>query len=308
MGYAALVASAVAAAIGIVCQTYAARRAERRGGVDPGLLARLATDRVYLLGFTAQVAAFVLAFLARGTLPLFLVQAGSSAAVGVAAVLAWFVLGWRVGRAEVVALVVLLGGLVLLVGAAHPSTAGTVGPVLGWTLLAGLAVTAAAAVPASRLHGGRGVVAMGVLAGIAFAILAIAARPVAGLGSVWAMALSPLAWLMVGSALVGQLMLAGALQRGSATAAAASMDATTCVVASAAGLAVLGDAVVDGRGWWVAAGLVLVTAAVAAMAVVGRPVDDARGHAAAPGPAPAPAPDPATDPTPGSALPDGARS
>ncbi|MEF3851110.1 hypothetical protein P0P54_09465, partial [Campylobacter jejuni] len=77
MGYLLLAASAVAYALGIVGQTVAARRAEWRGGVDPGLLGRLAADRVYVLGFAAQVVGFVLAFLARATLPLYLVQAGA---------------------------------------------------------------------------------------------------------------------------------------------------------------------------------------------------------------------------------------
>jgi drug/metabolite transporter (DMT)-like permease len=269
VGYLALVASAVAAAVGIVAQTVAARRARQRGGVDPGLLVRLATDRLYLVGFAAQVLAFLLAFLARGTLPLFLVQAGSSSAVGIAAVLGFLVLGWRVGRGEIVALVLMVGGLLLLVAAAEPTTAADVPAWLGWVLFGLLASTAAAAFPAARLAGARGAVAMGALAGLAFAILAVASRPVAAL-PLLEMPLSPLAWLMIAAALIGQLMLAGALQRGSATSAAASMDATTTVTAAVAGLAVLGDAVVAGRLGWVVMGLVLVVASVVLLAVFGR--------------------------------------
>jgi hypothetical protein len=96
MGFLVLGLSALAYAVGIVAQTVAARKLAHRDRLELGLLARLATDRVYLVGFTAQVAGFGLAFLARATLPLYLVQAGASSAVGIAAVLGAVVLGWRI--------------------------------------------------------------------------------------------------------------------------------------------------------------------------------------------------------------------
>lgn len=270
-GYAVLVLSALAAAVGMVAQTVAARRTERRGGVDPGLLARLATDRVYLFGFGAQVLAFGLAFFARATLPLYIVQAGSSSAVGVAAVLAFLVLGWRVNGREIAALGLMVAGLLLLVGAAQPSVAGALPPEFGYALLATVLLTAALAVPAARLAGARGAVAMGALAGVAFAVVAVAGRQLAA-GPLLELPFRPLAWLMVAAAVVGQAMLAGALQRASTTVAAASMDAVTVVLSSVVGLTVLGDQIAAGRGWWVAGGLTLVVLAVVAMAVVGRPV------------------------------------
>ena len=76
-----------------------------------GLLARLATDRLYLLGFAGQVGGFLFAFLARADLPLYLVQAGSSCAVGLATVVGVLVLGWRVRPVEIAVLVVMAFGL-----------------------------------------------------------------------------------------------------------------------------------------------------------------------------------------------------
>lgn len=269
LGYIVLVLSAAASAVGIVAQTVAARRAEQRATIDPGLLVRLATDRVYLIGFGSQVLGFLLAFLARATLPLYLVQAGSSSAVGLAALLGMLLLGWRVGRGEIVALVVLAAGLLLLVGASEPSVASDMPAPVGFAVLSVLVVAALLAIPAARLTGARGAVAMGVLAGVAFAVLALASRPLAS-GPLLELPFQPLAWLMVAAALLGQTMLAGALQRGSATATAASMDATTVVLASVVGLTVLGDRIAPGRELWVALGLALVVTAVVAMAVVGR--------------------------------------
>jgi drug/metabolite transporter (DMT)-like permease len=261
LGYVALVGSATVYAIGIVAQSVAARRAERRDKVDPRLLARLASDRVYVLGFLAQVTGFVLAFLARATLPLYLVQAGASSAVGLAAVFGALVLGWRIVRSEIVVLAVMAAGLLLLVGAARPSVAAELPASTGFVLLGVLVVTSVLAVPAWKLPGA---VPLGVLAGCAFAVVAIASRPLAA-GPLLELPLRPLAWLMVASAVVGQTLLAGALQRGSTTATAAAMDATTVVLASVAGLVVLGDRIAEGREWWVAAGLTLVVGGVLAM-------------------------------------------
>lgn len=274
VAFCVLALSALASAVGLVAQTVAARNAEQRGGVDPGLLGRLATDRVYLAGFGAQVVGFGLAFLARATLPLYIVQAGSSSAVGIAALIAFLLLGWRISGREGAALGVMVIGLLLLVGAAEPSVASDAAPGLVWYLLGALALTALLAVPAARLSGARGAVAMGALAGVSFAVLAVASRPIAA-GPLLELPLRPLAWVMVAGAVLGQAMLAGALQRGSATAAAASMDATTVVLSSVIGLAVLGDRIAEGRVLWVVAGLVLVVAAVVAMAVVGRPAVEA---------------------------------
>lgn len=266
MGYLLLAVSAVSYALGIVGQTVAARRAEWREGVDAGLLARLATDRVYLLGFGAQVVGFALAFLARATLPLYLVQAGAMSAVGVAAVLGSLLFKWRIRAVEIAALGVIAAGLVLLVGAAKPGPAHGLSPVAGVGLATLLVVVAVAALPVTRLRGPRGAVALGLLAGVAFAVLAIASRPLAA-GPLLTLPLEPLAWLMVAAALVGQALLAAALQRGSTTAAMASMDSTSVLLSSVAGLTLLGDQVAEGRGAWVGGGLALVICGVLVMVV-----------------------------------------
>lgn len=271
MGYLLIALSAISYAGGIVAQTVAARRTELRERLDVGLIARLARDPVYLVGFTLQVAGFVLAFLARADLPLYLVQAGAMSAVGLAAVLGAVVLGWRIRPSEIVALAVMAVGLVLLVGAARPSVALDL-PIWGGAVLLGLlALAGGLAVVATRLPAARGAVGLGLLAGVAFAVLAIASRPLAS-GPLLTLVLEPLAWLMVGAALLGQSLLAAGLQRGSTTATMAVMDASAALLASAAGLLVLGDQIADGRGAWVVAGLALVIGGVVAMAVVAHPV------------------------------------
>jgi drug/metabolite transporter (DMT)-like permease len=267
VGYLLLVLATVSYALGIVAQTVAAQRSEPRGGLDVGLLARLARDRVYLVGFGSQCLGFVLAFFARADLPLFLVQAGTSSAVGLATLVGAAFLGWRIRPLEIGVLIFLACGIVLLVGAAEP------GPSHDLSTSAALALTAAAvvalllAVPAGRVRGPRGAVVLGLLAGVEFAILAIASRPLAA-RPLLELLFEPTAWLMIASALAGQCLLAAGLQRGTATATVASMDSMTTVIASGFGLLVLGDLVAPGRVAWLLSGLVLVVIGVVAMSIV----------------------------------------
>ncbi|TQM79103.1 hypothetical protein FHX81_1397 [Saccharothrix saharensis] len=254
-GYLELAASAVLYALGVVAQSIASRRAGEGGG-GLGLLARLARDRLYLLGFAGQVGGFALAFLARARLPLYLVQAGSSCAVGLATLFGIAVLGWRVRAIEVVVLVVMATGLVLLVAAATPSAAHDVPQGLGIVLF-GLPVIALVLV--QRRIGG--VVPLAALAGLAFAVVAITSRTLAD-EPLPTLPLYPLTWLMVAAALVGQSYLALALRRGSATSTVATMDATTVVLTSIIGIAALGDRITPGREWWVALGVGLVVCGV----------------------------------------------
>ncbi|MBB5957087.1 drug/metabolite transporter (DMT)-like permease [Saccharothrix tamanrassetensis] len=261
-GYLALAAATAMYALGIVAQTIAARRAEPGHGF--GLLARLAVDRLYLLGFAGQVGGFVLAFFARAELPLYLVQAGSSCAVGVATVFGVLALGWRVRPVEVAVLVAMALGLLLLAGASAPSVAAEIPVDVGLLVLGGplLAVFLVS-------RGAKGVVPVAVAAGLAYAVVAIASRSLAD-EPVSQLPYYPLVWLMVLAALVGQAGMAVALQRGSATSTIATMDSVTVVVTSAVGILALGDRIAPGREWWVAAGVALVVLGVLALGYASR--------------------------------------
>jgi uncharacterized membrane protein len=253
LGHVELAASTAMYGMAIVAQSVAARRVGGRG-VGLGLFARLATDRLYLLGFAGQVVGFLLAFLARAELPLYLVQAGSSCAVGVATGFGVLVLGWRVRPVEVAMLGVLAAGVVLLATASIPSVAHDIPAGLGWALLglpllAGLAATRA------------GQTGSALLAGAAFAVVAISGRSLAD-EPLTDLPLNPLTWLMVLAALLGQACMSVALAKGSATSTVATMDATSMVLTSVIGVAALGDRVAPGHEWSVVFGLALVALGV----------------------------------------------
>ncbi|UOZ10692.1 hypothetical protein [Amycolatopsis sp. WQ 127309] len=258
MDYGILVASAALYAMGIVAQSVAARRAGNQPGVGMKLLARLVTDRLYLVGFAGQAGGFALAFFARASLPLYLVQTASSSAIGLATVFGVLVLGWRLRTAEVVTLVLLASGLVVLAGSSAPSVADDLAPSGVLVLACVLAGTGLAMFRAARSDS---FLLPAVLSGVAFAVVAVASRSLAHL-DLLALPASPLTWLMVLAAVLGQASMAVALQRGPAATVVTTADATTIVLASVTGITALGDRVVDGGGPAVVLGLTVVVAGV----------------------------------------------
>ncbi|MGB2572228.1 hypothetical protein ACPFP2_27860 [Micromonospora citrea] len=261
-GWCFLAAMIVAYGFANMLQSVAAARTTVHHTFDPGLLLRLAGHRTYLIGLLCQVTGFVLAFLARRDLPLFLVQASVAAGLGVTAVLGVVVLKWRLPAAEVALLVLLFGGITALVLSAQPAPSkglGTAGLIALAAALGGIAVLGFFAV---RLHGSPGSVALGSLAGLAFSAAAVAARPLASASSPEAFVRDPLLYLLIAHSLVGQLLLGLAMQRGSTTAAVAAMDAAGAVPAAIIGLLLLNDKIWPGREWLAAVGFLVTLAAV----------------------------------------------
>lgn len=252
-------------------QSVAAARTTVHHTFDPGLLLRLASHRTYLVGLLCQVTGFVLAFLARRDLPLFLVQASVAAGLGVTAVLGVLVLKWRLPAAEVALLALLFGGITALVLAAQPApsrqlgTAGLIG------LAVALGVIAVAGFFAARLHGAPGSVALGSLAGMAFSAAAVAARPLASADSAEAFVRNPLLYLLIVHSVVGQLLLGLAMQRGSTTAAVAAMDAAGAVPAAVVGLLLLNDRIWPGREWLAGLGFLITLASVVGLTRYAEP-------------------------------------
>ncbi|WP_242625261.1 hypothetical protein [Krasilnikovia cinnamomea] len=261
-------------------QSIAAARTTVHHTFDPSLLVRLASHRTYVLGLICQVLGFVLAFLARRDLPLFLVQASVAAGLGVTALLGVLVLKWVLPRAEIALLGLLLAGITALVLAAEPAPARPLGAAAVIALAVTLVALAVLGFFAVRLHGALGSVVLGSLAGIGFSAAAIAARPLASEHSVTGYLGNPLLYLLIAHSLVGQLLLGLAMQRGSTTAAVAAMDAAGAVPAAIVGLLLLGDRIYPGREWMAAVGFVVTLAAVLGLT---RYAEPQHHHATAPG-------------------------
>jgi hypothetical protein len=252
-------------------QSVAAARTTAHETLDPKLLVRLAKHKTYLVGLLCQLLGFILAFLARRDLPLFLVQASVAAGLGVTAILGVLVLKWRLPRAEMALLPVLCVGLAFLVVSAKPHPSRPVGAAVEIGLVLVLVGLAVAGFFAVRLFGAPGSVALGALAGVAFGAAAVASRPLALVESLGSFVTHPLLYLLIAHSLVGQLLLGLAMQRGSTTAAVASMDAAAAVPAAIIGLVFLGDAIRPGREWMAAAGFLVTLAAVIGLSFFAEP-------------------------------------
>jgi hypothetical protein len=279
-GWVYLAAMIAAYGVANLLQSAAAARTTVHHTFDPSLLLRLAGQRTYLLGLLCQVFGFVLAFLARRDLPLFLVQASVAAGLGVTALLGVLVLKWTLPGAEIALLALLLGGITALVLAARPAHSRQLGTAGLVALAVAVAVLAVLGFFAVRLHGAVGSVVLGSLAGIGFSAAAIAARPLAGEHTAAGFFGNPLLYLLVVHSLVGQLLLGLAMQRGSTTAAVAAMDAAGAVPAAVVGLLWLGDRIHPGREWLAAAGFVVTLAAVIGLT---RYAEPQHHHATSPG-------------------------
>jgi hypothetical protein len=266
-----LTAMIVTYGVANLLQSVAATRTTVHRTFDPALLLRLAGHRTYLVGLGCQLLGFVLAFLARRDLPLFLVQASVAAGLGVTALLGVGLLGWRLPLAEVALLGLLILGVVALVHSARPAQARPLGATGVLILAVALGLISAAGVFAARLHGAPGSVVLGGLAGLAFSAAAVAARPLAAVPEPDRLVNHPLLFLLIGHSLVGQLLLGLAMQRGSITAAVAAMDAAGAVPAAVVGLLLLGDRVWPGREWLAGTGFLITLAAVIGLTRYAQP-------------------------------------
>jgi hypothetical protein len=270
-GWVFLAAMIMAYGVANLLQSKAAANTTVHHSFDPGLLLRLAGQRTYLLGLGCQILGFVLAFLARRDLPLFLVQSSVAAGLGVTAILGVVLLKWSLPVAEVGLLTLLLMGITALVVSAEPAHSRRLGTAGVVALAVTVLVIAALGLFAVRLHGALGSVVLGSLAGVGFSAAAIAARPLANEHSLAGFFGNPLLYLLVIHSLVGQLLLGLAMQRGSTTAAVAAMDAAGAVPAAIVGLLLLGDRIHEGRSWLATLGFVATLIAVVGLTRYAEP-------------------------------------
>jgi drug/metabolite transporter (DMT)-like permease len=261
----------VAYGVANLLQSMAARHTSVHDTLHPGVFVRLAGHKTYLIGLVLQFGGFLLAFLARRDLPLFLVQASAAAGLGVTAVLGVLLLKWRLPRAEIVLLVLLSGGIAAQVVAARPGPARHIGSIGVAALAAALLAVVALALLAVRLRGALGSVVLGALAGTAFGAGAIASRPLADSPTAHDLTTSPLFYLLIAHSVLAQLLLALAMQRGSTTSAVAAMDAASAVPAALVGVAFLGDRIRPGFTLLGCSGFVLALIAVVGLTRYARP-------------------------------------
>ena len=271
LGLVGAIAASVCYGVATVLQAVAARRAATVSGLDPRLLVRLLRQTPYLAGLLLDLFGFAASVFALRTLPLFLVQSAIAASVGVTALVAVRVLGVQLGRPERVALVAVGIGLVLLAVSAQSERSTALGSRARWLLLAGVLVILALSVLLARLDGPKAAAGLAAGAGLAFGGIGVAARVLVVPHPWWHVLQDPAAWALVGYGLLGTLLFATALQRGSAISTATVTCSVQTVLPAAVGLALLGDRARPGFGATAAVGFALTVVAAIALARFAEP-------------------------------------
>ncbi|GHF85828.1 drug/metabolite transporter (DMT)-like permease [Amycolatopsis bartoniae] len=260
----ALVA-AVAYGVASVFQAVAARAvAAGDGGVDPRLLVRVFRQWRYVLGTGLDVLGFLAQLVALRVLPLFVVQAALAASLAVTAVAA-MAIGTRLHAREWTAVVLVCAGLALLGASAQSEGSEPVGLAFHVGLLVATGVVGAVGMAAGRLRG----TALGLVAGLEFALVALAGR-IVSTSSVGAFFADPALYAVAVAGALGMLFYASALQRGGVTTATALMVVGETVLPSLIGVFALGDATRAGFGWVAVAGFAVAVAAALALARFGE--------------------------------------
>ncbi|CAM3475823.1 hypothetical protein OCAE111667_11695 [Occultella aeris] len=264
LGLATAFGAALCYGVGAVLQAIAARSTATVEGLDPRLIVRLLKSWRYLLGLGLDGLGFLLSLVAVRTLPLFVVQAVVASFLAITAILGALFLAMPLTRRDRVGLAVVVAGLVLVGLSAAEDSAVDVTAVERWVVLGCAVVLAVVAVPLGRLKGAAGAAALGAVAGLAYAVTAVAARMLPdGIGPTLS---SPALWALLLGGGLAIFTYSLALQRGSVTQATAPLVVAETVVPAVVGLALLGDHARPGWGLVAVVGFLLAVAGAVSLA------------------------------------------
>ncbi|MDH6108313.1 drug/metabolite transporter (DMT)-like permease [Kitasatospora sp. MAP12-15] len=216
----------------------------------PGLrlLARVARSRLFLLGTGLDILGFGLVVVTLYRLPLFVVQAVTSASLAVTAAGAVWLLGGRLARRDLIGIAAVVAGLAMLALSSGPEGSRRVGTEFKLTLLAATAAVLLLSLPLAHRRGNAVAAALGLLAGLGFGAVNLAVR-VLDHSSLVAMATDAATYALMIGGLGGYLCYALALQRGSVTIATAAVVVGETLVPGLIGVTLLGDRARPGFGW-----------------------------------------------------------
>ena len=223
-----------------VLQARAALADTSTAGLDPGLLLRLLRRTPFLLGLLLDGGGFVAQFAALRLAPVFLVQAALAASLAVTAVAAVPMLKLRLRRLEWAAVAAVSVGFVMLGLSSGPEGAARPGTGFHWALLASVAALAVVGLTAGRLAGPTQSAVLGLVAGLAFGVVALAARTLTDL-SPGALVRDPATYALLAAGAAAFVYYANGLHRGAVTVVTAALVTGETLPPAAIGVTVFGD-------------------------------------------------------------------
>ena len=264
-----MVASLVAAMVAALCygvaavlQAMSVRAASLHpagsgpAGVDPGLVVRMLHQWRFIASLGLDLIGFLSQLVALRQLPLFAVQAMIAANLAVTAVFAaWLMhvlLSWR----EWLAVGGVVTGVGMLGSSAGSEGAARVGPTFQMALIVAVAGIAVGGLAAAKLPSPLRTPALGAVAGLGYAVLAVAARILPGF-SPQQLIRSPASYALAAAGIVSFMLYAAALEGGSVTVATAAVVLAETTPPAVVGVLFLGDTTRPGLTAVAAAGFAL---------------------------------------------------
>ncbi|HWG01288.1 MAG TPA: hypothetical protein VG164_05505 [Trebonia sp.] len=277
---ASLIAGIVAAlcyGVASVMQAVAVHEASNRppadaagaGGVDPGLLPRMFRQWRFVVSLGLDMLGFVAQLVALQRLPLFAVQAMVAANLAVTAVVASLVIKVSLSWREWLAVTGVVAGVGVLGSSAGPEGAKQAGAVFKLALIVATAGIGLAGLAAARLREPLRTLLLGVVAGLGYGVIGVAARVLTGFGPLTLLR-DPAAYAVAAAGIVSFMFYATALEGGSVTVATAAVVLAETLPPAVIGVLFLGDKTRPGLQPAAAAGFLLAVASAVMLARFGE--------------------------------------
>jgi drug/metabolite transporter (DMT)-like permease len=273
-GLAGAFAAAFAYGIATILQAVGARDGGLADDLDARLVRRLLRSAPYITGLVLDAIGFGLSFAALHTLPLFTVQAVVASSLAVTALLAVVMLDVRPSIVEWLALLCVTAGLTLLALSASDHAPNRLDTMDRWLLVISVAVVGVFAYFAARRRrtpGRHDAWALGGLAGLMYGAAGIGARILRTPSTPLRLFLDPALYAMALAGILGLLLYAMALQRGSVTVATSAVVVAETLIPALVGITLLGDRPAPGHTALAAVGFALTVAGAVALGRYGEP-------------------------------------
>jgi drug/metabolite transporter (DMT)-like permease len=270
--------SAVCYGVAAVMQAVAVRAASNRSaaevgeagqGVDPGLLVRMMRQGLFLASIAIDLLGFVAQLVALRELPLFAVQAIMASNLAVTAVFAAWLMKARLSMREWLAVAGVVIGVALLGLSAGAQGATKVGSEFELGLILAVVGIGVAGFAVARLPNPVRTPALGAIAGLGYAVVAVSARILPGFAPIQ-LVKSPAAYTLAAAGIVSFLLYATALEGGSVTTATAAVVLAETMPPALIGVMFLGDTTRHGLAAVGVLGFILAVVCAVALARFGE--------------------------------------
>ncbi len=238
-------------------------------GVDPGLVVRMLGQWLFLVSIVIDLIGFLAQLVALSRLPLFAVQAIIAANLAVTAVFAAWLMHMRLTVREWLAVTGVIIGVGLLGSSAGAQGAARVDGAFQLALIVTVAAVAVAGLAAARLPSPARTPVLGAVAGLGYAVLAVAARILPGF-DFHQLVRDPAAYTLAAAGIVSFMLYASALEGGSVTVATAAVVLAETMPPAVVGVVLLGDQTRRGLTGVAIAGFILAVACAVALARFGE--------------------------------------